>query len=134
MFILTLLKHRRIIKSDFNDARQTDFRPCLTPEIISQGELVYPGESVDMQMAVRKGFIRYYREIARAQQSVRVGSLPYTVKAKGTWKSKSSIEIGEEADSTLDALIRLPNNVFRDCKVVLLFNLDFTNRISHSHR
>jgi len=54
------------------DARDTGFRPCLKPEIFAKGELLYPGDYIDMKKAVRKGYVRYYRKIGRAQQSERV--------------------------------------------------------------
>ena len=103
------------------DARKTNFYPCLKPEIYSQGKLVYPGEYVNMQRAVRYGFVRYYRKIGRAQQSTRVGSLPYTIKAQGTQKGKRSLEIGEKDYNTLQSFIAMPDNFMSSCNVVIVF-------------
>jgi len=103
------------------DARKTGFRPCLKPEIFAKGKLIYPGEYVDMQTAVRKGYVRYYRKVGRAQQSARVGKLPYTIIAKGTWKGKRNLEVSGEAYSTLKPLMDVPGNFLATCKVVVVF-------------
>ncbi|MBL7179532.1 MAG: hypothetical protein ISS65_04900 [Desulfobacterales bacterium] len=103
------------------DARNTDFRPCLKPEIFANGELIYPGAYVDMQQAVRKGYVRYYRQIGQAQQSDRVGKLPYTINAKGTSKGKRSLEVGGESYSTLKPLMNVPDSFLAGCKVVIVF-------------
>jgi uncharacterized coiled-coil protein SlyX len=103
------------------DARKTGFRPCLKPEIFAKGKLVYPGGYVDMKTAVRKGYVRYYRQIGRAQQSARVGKLPYTINAKGTWKGKRNLEIGGKAYGTLKPLMDVPGNFLATCKVVIVF-------------
>ena len=103
------------------DARKTNFHPCLKPEIYSQGKLVYPGEYVNMQKAVRYGFVRYYRKIGRAQQSTRVGSLPYIIKAQGIQQGKRTIEIGEKEYNTLQSFIAMPDNFMSSCNVVIVF-------------
>lgn len=103
------------------DARDTGFRPCLKPEIFAKGELLYPGDYIDMQKVVRKGYVRYYRQIGRAQQSERVGKLPYTINAKGTWKGERSLEVGGKAYNTLKPIMDVPDAFLATGKVVIVF-------------
>lgn len=103
------------------DARKTGFRPCLKPAIFAKGELLYPGDYIDLQKVVRKGYVRYYRQIGRAQQSARVGKLPYTINAKGTWKGKRSLEVGGKAYSTLKPIMDVPDAFLATGKVVIVF-------------
>jgi len=103
------------------DARDTGFRPCLKPEIFAKGELLYPGDYIDMKKAVRKGYVRYYRKIGRAQQSERVGKLPYTINAKGTWKGKRSLEVDDKAHRTLKPIMDVPDAFLATGKVVIVF-------------
>ncbi len=103
------------------DARKTGFRPCLKPEIFAKGELLYPGDYIDMPKVVRQGYVRYYRQIGRAQQSERVGKLPYTINAKGTWKGKRSLEVGGKAYSTLKPIMDVPDAFLATGKVVIVF-------------
>ena len=103
------------------DARKTNFRPCLRPEIYSQGKLVYPGGYINMQKAVRGGIVRYYRNIGRAQQSDRIGTLPYTIEAMGTWKGDRSLEIHANDYESLRSFIEMPKSFMSDCKVVVVF-------------
>lgn len=103
------------------DARKAGFRPCLKPKIFAKGDRIYPGAYVNMQTAVRKGYVRYYRQVGRAQQSKRVGKLPYTVSAKGTWQGKRNIEIGGDAYDTLKSQMEIPDNFLTNCKVVIVF-------------
>lgn len=103
------------------DARQTDFQPCLKPEIYRQDNLIYPGEYVKMQKAVLHGFVRYYRKISQAQHSTRVGSLPYIIKSLGTPKGNRSLEIGEKDYKTLQSLIEMPDSFMSNCNVVIVF-------------
>lgn len=103
------------------DARKTGFRPCLKPEIFAKGELLYPGDYIDMPKVIRQGYVRYYRQIGRAQQSERVGKLPYTINAKGTWKGKRSLEVGGKAYSTLKPIMDVPDAFLATGKVVIVF-------------
>ncbi len=103
------------------DARKTGFRPCLKPEIFAKGELLYPGDYIDMPKVVRQGYVRYYRQIGRAQQSERVGKLPYTINAKGTWKGNRSLEVGGKAYSTLKPIMDVPDAFLATGKVVIVF-------------
>ena len=103
------------------DARNTGFRPCLKPEIYARETLIYPGEYLDMNQAIRRGYVRYYRKIGQAQQSARVGSLPYTIKAKGIYKGKRNLEIESEASQTLKSIIGIPDNFMAEGKVVIVF-------------
>lgn len=103
------------------DARDTGFRPCLKPEIYGMSELMYPGDYVDQTHAVRTGFIRYYRNLTRAQQSPRVGSLPYTISAKGTFNGERNLEIDDEAYQVLKAYVDASAKFLVECHVVIVF-------------
>ncbi len=103
------------------DARQTNFRPCLKPEVYSLGELIYPGGYINRQLAVRGGIVRYYRNIGSAQQSDRIGIRPYTIKAKGIWKGERSLEIDAKSYDMLRPFMAMPESFMSDCKVVIVF-------------
>ncbi len=103
------------------DARNTDFRPCLKPEIFAKGELLYPGDYIDIQKVVRQGYVRYYRQIGRAQQSERVGKLPYTINAKGTWKGNRNLAVDDKAYSTLKPIMDVQDAFLATGKVVIVF-------------
>lgn len=103
------------------DARGTGFRPCLKPEVYGLSKLIYPGDYVDLVKAIQTGYVRYYREIGRAQQSPLAGSLPYTVKAKGTFKGKRSLEIDAEVYNSLKAYVDASANFLVKCNVVIVF-------------
>ncbi len=103
------------------DARQIGFRPCLKPEIFSQNQRLYPGDYVDLRIAVRQGYVRYTRKLTRAQQLTRAGSLPFTIKAKGTYQGNRSLEINAADFHTLKRIIEIPNNFMQKCNVVIVF-------------
>jgi len=103
------------------DARGTGFRPCLKPEVYGLSKLIYPGDYVDLVKAIQTGYVRYYRKIGRAQQSARAGSLPYTVKAKGTFKGKRSLEIDAEVYNSLKAYVDASAKFLVKCNVVIVF-------------
>ncbi len=103
------------------DARNIGFRPCLKPELFGMGQLIYPGDYVDLKTAVRNGYIRYYRKIGRAQQSRRAGALPFTIKAKGNYQGNRSLEIKSADYQTLREIIQIPNNFLQNCNVVIVF-------------
>lgn len=103
------------------DARGTGFFPCLKPEIFAGSVRLYPGASVDLQTAVRVGYVRYYRQLDRAQQSDRVGSLPLTVRAKGTAGGERSLELEPAAFDQVKAVADDPAGILRKCRVVIVF-------------
>jgi uncharacterized coiled-coil protein SlyX len=103
------------------DARGLGFRPCLKPEVYGAGKQVYPSADVDRSNAVRKGYIRYYRQVTRAQKSKRVGSLPLTIRATGTGQGTRSLEIAPEDAQTLNAMAGHSGNFLARCQVVIVF-------------
>ena len=103
------------------DARQIGFRPSLKPEIFSQNQRLYPGDYVDLKIAVRQGYVRYARKLTRAQQLTRAGSLPFTIKAKGTYQGSRSLEIKAADFETLKRIIEIPNNFMQNCNLVIVF-------------
>lgn len=101
------------------DARGTDFAPSLRPALTAGSERIYPGPAVDAAIAVRRGFVRYYRDLSKAQQSREVGAAPKTVKA-------ASGNPGTLALTTADAellrqVLAQPGNFLDQCKVVVVF-------------
>jgi len=103
------------------DARGTGFRPCMKPEIYGLSKLIYPGDYVDLAIAIQTGYVRYYRNIGRAQQGPRAGSLPYTIKAKGTFKGKRSLEIDAGVYNSLKAYVDASAKFLVKCNVVIVF-------------
>ena len=103
------------------DARQIGFRPCLRPEIFSQNQRLYPGEYVDLKVAVRQGYVRYVRKLARAQQLPRAGTLPFTIKALGTYQGERNLEIHSADFNTLKKITEAPNSFMQNCNVVIVF-------------
>jgi len=103
------------------DARGIGFKPCLKPGIYGRGRLIYPGGYVNKTRAVKRGFIRYYRKITRAQQSERVGALPLTIKAAGTRDGNRNLAIGPGDQQTLERIIGMADNFLANCNVVIVF-------------
>jgi len=103
------------------DARQIGFKPCLKPTIFCRGEQLYPGEYLDLQKAIKNGYVRYYNNKAQAQQSQRAGSLPYVISAKGTFEGDRSLLVGPQAYTILKAIAESPDNFLADCRVVIVF-------------
>lgn len=103
------------------DARGAGFRPCIKPQIFGNGKLIYPGKYVDLYKAIRGGYVRYYRKIGRAQQSARVGSLPYTITVKGTYNGNRNLEISTREYNTLKRYIDASAEFMTNCKVVIVF-------------
>jgi len=103
------------------DARQTNFKPCLKPEIFFQGQLLYPGDYVNLEKAIRNGYVRYYRKIEGAQQSTQAGNLPLTITAREGNLGRGSLEIGSEAYGTLRKVMQTADSFMAKCNVVIVF-------------
>jgi uncharacterized coiled-coil protein SlyX len=103
------------------DARDIGFRPSLRPGLFYQDEMIYPGSDVNLPDAIRGGYVRYYTDRFQAQQSDRIGSLPYATKATGIHKGNRSLAIDSEAANLLKAIQSQPQNFLSECKVVIIF-------------
>jgi hypothetical protein len=103
------------------DARHTDFKPCLKPSIFINGEIIYPGDFLDLQQTVKGGYVRYYNEPQQAQQSDRVGSLPYVAEATGTQEGDRSLSLGSDTYPVLKAILQSPDNFLARARVVIVF-------------
>lgn len=103
------------------DARKTGFRPCLKPELIGQQQVLYPGNYIRKEKAVRSGYVRYYRNLARAQSSPRAGNLPLTIKATGTPEGKSRLSISAADYKTLADAAAIADGFLANCKVIIVF-------------
>ena len=103
------------------DARNTGFRPCLKPEISGRGQVLYPGNYINQEKAIRSGYVRYYRNLARAQKSARVGSLPLTIKATGTVQEKRGLSISTADSQALSRMSADPDGFLANCQVIIVF-------------
>jgi hypothetical protein len=103
------------------DARNTGFRPCLRPEIAGRQQILYPGDYINRARAVRTGYVRYYRDLARAQRSARAGSLPLTIKATGTAHGERSLSISTGDYRILEQIAADGNGFLANCKVIIVF-------------
>jgi len=103
------------------DARNTGFRPCLKPEIAGRQQILYPGDYINRARAVRTGYVRYYRDLARAQRSARAGSLPLTIKATGTAHGERSLSISNGDYRILEQIAADGNGFLANCKVIIVF-------------
>jgi hypothetical protein len=103
------------------DARRTNFKPCLKPEIFFQGQLLYPGKYVNLEKAIRHGYVRYHRKIESAQQSAQAGNLPLTITAREGGQGLGSLEIDAEAYGTLRRMLQTTDNVMANCNVIIVF-------------
>ncbi len=103
------------------DARNTGFRPCLKPEIAGQRQVLYPGNYIHKEKAIRSGYVRYYRNLARAQRSSRAGSLPLTIKATGALHGKRSLSIRTVDYKTLAKMSADRDGFLANCKVIIVF-------------
>jgi len=103
------------------DARDTGFKPSLRPELYHRGELIYPGSYLNLSNAVQSGYVRYYNSRFQAQQSDRMGSLPFATKATGTAGGDRGLSIDDETSSILKAVLKEPDNFLAQCRVVIIF-------------
>ncbi|MEW5773445.1 MAG: hypothetical protein AB1916_07950 [Thermodesulfobacteriota bacterium] len=101
------------------DARGTEFAPSLKPGLFAGKEQLYPGPAVDQSLAVRRGVVRYYRDLAKAQQSREVGASPKTVKAASG--SPGALDLDPADAALLRAVLAQPGNFLDQCKVVVVF-------------
>lgn len=102
------------------DARHTNFKPCLKPYLFMNGAVVYPTETMDLNATINGGYVRYYADTKQAQQSDRVGSLPYRVVATGTYEGDRGLSISQDAASVLNAVLQTPNNFLSRAAVVII--------------
>ena len=103
------------------DARNTGFRPCLKPTIADRQKILYPGDYINRDRAVRSGYVRYYRNLARAQRSTRAGTLPLTIKATGTVNGKRSLSISAADYKALVAMSADSAGFLANCNVSIVF-------------
>jgi len=103
------------------DARGIGFKPCLKPEIYSGAARLYPGDYLDLNRTIKMGYVRYYHDLRQAQQSDRVGSLPYVVEAVGTPRGDRSLLLPPENAAVLKTILKNPNNFLADGRVVVVF-------------
>ena len=103
------------------DARRTGFKPCLKPGLFVNGEMIYPGNFLDLHKAVKEGYVRYYSDPRQAQQSDRIGSLPYVVEATGTHGGDRGLSLDNNAYHVLESVVQSPNSFLAQARVVIVF-------------
>jgi uncharacterized coiled-coil protein SlyX len=103
------------------DARDIGFKPSLRPEFYHRDQLIYPGNRLNLSNAVRNGYVRYFNSRLQAQQSERVGSLPYATRATGTANGDRGLSIDDETSTILTTVLRHPDNFLSRCRVVIIF-------------
>ncbi|WP_457571192.1 LPP20 family lipoprotein [Desulfovulcanus sp.] len=104
------------------DAKGLNFRPCLKPKLFNKGRLLYPGDYIDFNLAVRKGYVRYYRHLSQAQRSKRAGNLPYTIKAAKVYRNRRGSLLLNSSDAKyLKKILSAENNFLKECKVIIVF-------------
>lgn len=103
------------------DARGVGFRPCLKPEIFGSNDMVYPGSYLDMEKAVTTGYVRYYRDLSKAQKNNRVGELPLTIKAIGTQSGNRSITVSAPDAELLQEIAQVQGSFLGQCRVIIVF-------------
>jgi len=100
------------------DARGTGFKPTLRPRIVSGERLLYPSDSVNFDTGVSQGFVRYYRDLAQAQQGRRAGTAPKVIRAQAT---DDALQVSSADGDFLENILAEPGNFLDRCQVVVLF-------------
>jgi uncharacterized coiled-coil protein SlyX len=103
------------------DARGLGFRPCLKPEIHGKAGVLYPGDYIDLNVAVTGGYVRYYRDLASAQRNERVGALPMTIKAVGTLEGNRSLDIAQADFDLLREISTIQGSFLGQCRIIIVF-------------
>ena len=103
------------------DARGIGFKPCLKPSLFIDGEPIYPGDFLNTPQVIKEGYVRYYSDPMQAQQSDRVGSLPYVAKATATYQGDRSLTLSRDAVPVLKAVLQQPGNFLARARVVIVF-------------
>lgn len=103
------------------DARGLGFRPCLKPEIQGNAGVLYPGDYIDLNVAVTGGYVRYYRDLASAQRNERVGALPMTIKAVGTLAGNRSLDIAQADFDLLREISAIQGSFLGQCRIIIVF-------------
>jgi len=103
------------------DARDIGFKPSLRPGLFHQGQQIYPGRSLNLSRAIQGGYVRYYNDRYQAQQSDRIGTLPYFTKATETYGGERGLALDREAFNILRSVHQHPHNFLSRCKVVIIF-------------
>jgi len=101
------------------DARAIGFKPCLKPKILSREKVLYPGDAVDLDTGIKRGYVRYYRDLAEAQQSELAGDTPYTVRPEAAM-NESDLVLGPGDAETLSQVLASPKNFLNLCRVVVV--------------
>lgn len=100
------------------DARGTTFTPTLHPRLVHDGTVIYPSPTVNHDTGSRQGYVRYFRDLAQAQQSDPAGTTPHTVIAK---VRDGDLALSAEDAAFLQNILTKPGNFLDQCKVVVVF-------------
>jgi hypothetical protein len=75
---------------------------------------------VDEDVAAENGLVRYFSDMAQAQQSDRAGNKPLTVKARAM-DGSSELMLSQEDADTLSRILADPGNPLSRAQVVVVF-------------
>ncbi|WP_461209228.1 hypothetical protein [Desulfocurvus sp. DL9XJH121] len=100
------------------DARGSGFTPTLKPRLVHGGQVLYPGDGVDHTVGTRQGFVRYYRDLAEAQQSASAGTAPLVVRASA---QGGDLAVSDADAEFIRAVLTRENNFLDQCRVVVVF-------------
>lgn len=100
------------------DARGTGFKPTLRPRIVNGERVLYPSDNMDFDTGVSQGFVRYYRDLAQAQQGRRAGPAPKIIRAQAT---DDALQVSQADGDFLQNVLAEPGNFLDRCQVVVLF-------------
>lgn len=102
------------------NVREMDFKPSLAPKLAGPREIIYPAPQLDSGLAAEQGLVRYYTDMALAQQSGRAGQKPLTIKAEAV-REGSEILISAEDAAMLEKIASNPGNFLEKAGVVIVF-------------
>lgn len=102
------------------DARGTGFTPSLVPKILGPDGPLYPSAQTAEEVAAGKGFVRYFTDMSRAQQSDRAGAKPLTLKASAS-DGTSELMLSREDAAMLSRIMSEPDNPLERARVVVVF-------------
>lgn len=103
------------------DARDTGFKPSLRPELYGRGKRIYPSNALNLSEAVKNGYVRYFNNRHQAQQSDRVGALPFATKATGTYGGNRGLSLNDKATQIIETILGVKNNFLDQGRVVIIF-------------
>ncbi len=105
------------------DARGLNIRPAMAPRIMdANGGIVYGPGNYTREYAVTNGVAGYSKDLASAQEDMRVKGNPLVVKATAASGANRTDVVVSNNDVMKINQANAANNVLRDCRVLLLLD------------